>query len=408
MPFSYDGIVRFIYTSYFLAYMEASLYLMNPWWENKEFNPGISREKYLKELVDGLNKKDIVFITGLRRVGKTMLLKQIIHELLKRVEPKKILYLTLDFITFKDKSIHELIEEFRKIHAHKIDDKLYLFLDEVTQIPYFEKELKNLYDLENVKIYASSSSASLLKSKNNYLVGRSKIVEILPLDFNEFLLFSGIKIAKSNGHLLDKEFEEYLMIGGMPEYVLTRDIGYIKNTVEQIIYKDIIAVHDIKDKDSVEKLFILLCERIGKRFTYSKLARVLSISVDSVRRYVGYFIDTFLFYSIERHAKSLNERIASPKKVYISDIGIRNVFVGFKDKGALFENLTFLKIKNRDPHYFFENEKEIDFIVDKTAIEVKFKQNIDEEELEFFNNSKFKVKLLVKEFKDLEKLDTLV
>ncbi len=387
--------------------MEQSLYLMNPWWESKEFETGIERSKYLKELITNQDKKEIVFLTGLRRIGKTTILKQIIKHLIQKVDSKRILYLTLDFISFKGKTIHELVQEFRKIHEHKISEKIFLFLDEVTQISEFEKELKNLYDLENVKIYASSSSASLMKSKNSFLVGRSRIIEILPLDFEEFMAFKNIKTSKQDKHLIDKYFEDYLRIGGLPEYVLTEDISHIKNTVEQIMYKDIIALHDIKDKESVEKLFLLFCERVGKRLTYTKIARILSISVDTVRRYTDYFRDVFLFFTIEKHAKSLNERIIAPKKIYIADIGIRNVFVGFKDKGALFENLVFLKIKDKNPQYFYENEKEIDFIVDKTAIEVKYKNQIEEKELDFFEKSDFKRKILIQGFEDLEKLDKL-
>ena len=391
--------------------MESTLYLMNPWWEKKPFETGITREKYLNQLCALLDKKSIVFLTGLRRVGKTTILKQLIKELLKKVEPNRILYLTMDFLTFKEKTIHELVEEFRKTHKHKQKTKIYIILDEVTSSPNFEQELKNFYDLENVKIYASSSSASLLKSKNSYLVGRSRIIEVLPLDFQEFLLFRGINVPKSEKYLLKKYFEEYFKVGGLPEYVLTNDISYVKNTIEQIIYKDIIAFHGIKDIASIEKLFQLLCERVGKRVTYAKLSRVLGISVDSVRRFVGYFKDTFLFYSIDKYAKSLNERMYAPKKVYIADNGIRNVFVGFKDKGSLMENLVFLKIKDKKPNYYYESGKEIDFIVvknkTKIAIEVKYKEKLNDKELEFFEKAKFTKKLLIKEFKDLEKLDSI-
>ncbi|MBI5066233.1 ATP-binding protein [Candidatus Woesearchaeota archaeon] len=385
--------------------MEQSLHLMNPWWEGKEFETGLARNKYLKELIELQDKKEIIFLTGLRRIGKTTILKQIIKDLIQKVDSRRILYLTLDFISFKGKTIHELVQEFRKIHEHKVSEKIFLFLDEITQIPEFEKELKNLYDLENVKIYASSSSASLMKSKNSFLVGRSRIIEILPLDFEEFLAFKNIKVSEQDKHLMDKNFEDYLRIGGLPEYVLTEDISYVKNTIEQIMYKDIIAFHDIKDKDSVEKLFLLFCERVGKRLTYAKVARILSISVDTVRRYTDYFKEVFLFFTIEKHAKSLNERIFSPKKLYIADIGIRNVFVGFKDKGALFENVVFLKIKDKNPHYFYENEKEIDFIVGETALEVKYKEQIEKKEIDFFEKSDFKKKILIQSFEDLKKLE---
>ncbi len=388
-----------------------ALALMNPWWEGRTFDTGIEREKYLQQLQPLLQAKGIIFLTGLRRVGKTTLLKQLIKGLLETVNSPFILYLTLDFIAFKGKTIHDLVQEFRQMHGHKIDQPIYLFLDEVTYIPSYEQELKNFYDLEQVKIIASSSSASLLKSKNSFLVGRSRFFEIVPLDFEEYLQFKKIVVGKAERYLLPKYFDEYLQMGGLPEYVLTGDPQVIKGTVEQIIYKDIITLHDIKEKDSVERLFLLLCERVGKPLTYAKLARVLGLSVDSIRRYISYFRDTFLFYAIDKYAKSLNERTYSPKKMYIADTGIRTVFAGSRDKGALFENMVFLKIKDKNPHYFYERGKEIDFIIEwkkeKIALEVKYKEKVDADELTFFNESKFSKKILVQGVQDLTKLEEL-
>lgn len=390
--------------------MEETLALMNPWWEKKEFAVGIPREKYVSQLLQHLKGKEIVFLTGLRRVGKTTLLKQVIHTLLQTVSPNHILYLTLDFISFKGKTIHDLVQEFRKMHGFSQEEFIYLFLDEVAQTPSYEQELKNFYDLEKAKIFASSSSASILKSKSSYLVGRSLVIEVLPLDFREYLLFKGKSVGKAESYLLDKYFEEYLEVGGLPEYVLTGDVNLLKNTVEQILYKDIISLHNIKDKESVERLFLLLAERVGKPCTSAKLARVLGLSVDSIRRYMNYFKDTFLFYTMEKYAKSLNERTYAPKKIYIADTGIRTAFVGFRDKGALLENTVFLAIKDKHPRYFFEKGKEIDFIVErkqgKIAIEAKMR-NASQEELAFFQQSPFPRKLLVQGWKDLEKLEQL-
>lgn len=380
--------------------MESHFYLMNPWWEGKQFDAGLQRKKYTEKLQKSLDSKEIYFLTGLRRVGKTMIMKQVIKELLTKIDAKQILYITLDFAPFNDKNLYELIEEFRQIHSHKRATKLYLFLDEITYLTNFEQELKNLYDLENVKVYASSSSASLMKSKSSHLVGRSKMLEVLPLDFEEFLFFKNTEIGKDEPYLIKKLFDDYLKIGGMPEYVLTEDITYIKDMIEQIIYKDIIAMHDIKDKQSVERLFLLLCERVGKRTTYSKLSRVLGISVDSVTRYVQYFKDTFLFYTIDRHAKSFNERTQSPKKLYIADTGIKTTFSGFKDKGALFENLVFMKIKDKNPNYFYEKDKEIDFVIGKIAIEAKYRETTDLE----MPKTGFEKTFIIKDYHDLKNM----
>jgi uncharacterized protein len=100
--------------------------------------------------------------------------------------------------------------------------------------------------------------------------------------------------------------------------------------------------------------------------------------------------ESFLIHLVYRHTKTLNERIKSNRKIYLADVGIRNIMTGFKDKGVIFENLVFLKIKEQKPRYFFEDDKEIDFIFNDTAIECKYKENPDDGELAKLNKSKFK------------------
>lgn len=264
-----------------------------------------------------------------------------------------------------------------------------------------------LYDNENVRLFVSSSSASILKDKKAYLTGRNFILEVNPLDFEEFLLFKKINIKKSEKYLYKKYFKDYLNIGGMPEYVLKEDPTIITQLINDIITKDIILKNDLKNKEKIFEFFNLLCERVGKRLTYSKLASILKIKEETVSEYLSYFVENYLVYIIYKKSENLNEKIFSPKKIYISDGGIRNIFVGFKDLGALFENLVFLRIRDKNPSYFMENEKEIDFIVNNTAIEVKFKEKIIDSEIDFFNKSKFNKKLLIKDYEDFEKLEEI-
>lgn len=378
--------------------MKELMYEMNPWWEDSLKSSGIFREKYLEIFEKNLSNKDIIFITGLRRVGKSTLLKQFIFRLIKEknINPKRIIYLSLDAYLFKDNSIHELVREFRKFHKIKIDEKIYLFFDEVVYKKDFNQELKNLYDAGNVKIFASSSSASLLNDKKAFLTGRTRTIEIDPLDFQEFLLFRNYSVKKSEKYMLEKHFEEYMEYGGMPEYVLTKDPNYITNLVDSIIYKDIIALHNLKNSSVIKDLFKLLCERVGKQVSYNKIANILGIHKDSVKDYITYFIDSYLFYLIEKDARSLNERIKDNKKIYCADIGIKNVTAGFRDLGAIYENLVFLKIKKEQPHYVKRNGIEIDFKIKGTIIEAKYKREIEKKQKEFFDNIKIKNKIIAK------------
>lgn len=385
--------------------MEELFYRYNPWWEKSfELKGVINRPNPLNELKKQFSTKDIVFLTGLRRIGKTTLLKLFIEYLLveKSIDPKHIFYISLDDYSLLKTSIHEIVEEYRKIHKISFKDKIYLFFDEIVYQDKFEQQLKNFYDNQNVKIYASSSSASILKSKKPFLTGRYKIVEILPLFFEEYLDFKGIKVGKSDKHLLEKYFEDYLETGGIPEYVLRGEMEYLKELVDDIIYKDIAAVHQVKNPQILKDFFLLLMERAGKQCSLNKMANILGISVDSAKRYLDMFRDTFLIYTLPRCGKT-NERLLSAKKIYAADLGIKSLFTGFRDKGSFFENYVYLKIKDKNPCYLYKDGLEIDFLTeDKTLIEVKYNHEMDQKQQRLFRETPASKKILINSYKDLK------
>ncbi len=178
--------------------MEQLFYRSNPWWEDDFVFGGLYRDLYLSKLDKVFDNRDIIFLTGLRRVGKTSILKNLISKMIneQEIDPKHIFYISLDLLALNDLSIGEIVQKYRTIQKLSVSVKVYLFFDEVTSKENYNQELKNFYDLENVKIWASSSSASLLRDKNAYLTGRQRIIEVQPLNFNEYLMFKGITIKK--------------------------------------------------------------------------------------------------------------------------------------------------------------------------------------------------------------------
>ena len=377
--------------------IEAELFKQNPWWEGKFKEESYKRERYLSQISKNIKSKEIIILTGLRRVGKTTIMRQMIGDLLIKNNPADIFFISLDAFNLLDFSIHLLIEEYRKIHKKSSSDFFYLFLDEVSSKENFEQELKSIYDNENIKVICSSSIATLLRDKKASLTGRTKTIEVMPLDFKEFLQFKEISVLKSDKSKLEGHFKDYLKIGGMPNYVLTEDKTYLNELVEGIIYKDIIAYHGITAEKTIKELFVLLCQRVGKPMSYNKISEVLKISVDSAKRYVGYFEKAYLFYIVDRHAKSYNERVTSPKKIYAGDVGIKNLVTGLKDLGASFENLVFLKIKSENPSYYLENSVEIDFITKNRLIEAKYNKEIEGNQKALFDSIKIKNKIIVKD-----------
>ena len=375
--------------------MIIDLFKQNPWWENNFNDNSNLRLIYLDQIKKNLNQKEIIFLTGLRRIGKTTIMKQAISYLLHNGVPKEdILFINLDTFNFLNHSIHGLVKDYREHFKKTINDKLYLFLDEITSKSNFEIELKSFYDNENIKIICSSSIATLMRDKKALLTGRTKTIEVMPLTFQEFLDFKKIKIKKSEPELLNAYFKDYLRIGGIPHYVIHEDKEYLNELVQSIIYKDIIAHYNINNEKIIKELFRLLCERVGKVTSYNKLSNILGVSVNSIKRYINYFEKSYLFYTVDKFSKSLNETITSPKKIYIGDVGIKSLITGFRDLGASYENLVFLKIKYLEPKYYIENSIEIDFRTKELLVEAKFGLELNDKQKNIFDNVKIKNKIV--------------
>lgn len=381
--------------------MTEELYKFNPWWESSFKTKLISRPRYLDYLTKNLTNRDIILITGLRRIGKTSLLKLFIESLTQKIEAKHLLYISLDSLALEKFTISAILRNYRKMHGLSLETKIFLFFDEVAYRQNIHQELKNLYDHENVKIFASSSSTSILKDTRAFLTGRARVLEMLPLDFSEYLSFKNLQPKVSEKYLLESYFERYMQTGGIPEYVLTDDISYLDNLIENIIYKDIIALYGVRNISRIKDMFRLLMERAGKQISLNKIAKIIRVSPDSIKRYVDYFHQTFLIYSVERCGK-LNERIRAPKKVYAADVGIRNHITGFRDKGAIFENLVFLMIKQKQPCYIYQNGLELDFYFDDILLEAKYGQQLKGKQENLFKNFPARRKIIINKMDDLQ------
>jgi uncharacterized protein len=382
-------------------------YRYNPWWEGElNSNNIIERKELYGHILNQIYKKPIVILTGIRRSGKTTAMKYVIKHLIEKenIDAKKIFYISLDDYLLTKPNILEIIDEFRSINRLSVDEKVYLFLDEIAYKKDFEQQLKNIYDLQNTKIFASSSSASILKSKKSYLTGRNMIIEVMPLDFAEYLLFKNIEIKKKDNHLLKNYFEIYMQTGGIPEYVIHGEIEYLKELIDDIIVKDIVSFYGVKNTGILKDMYLLLMERAGKTISINKIAKILKLSPDSARRYLQMFEYNYLIYGINKFGKT-SETVTSLKKIYAPDLGIRNYFTGFRDKGSAFENYVFLKLKNRNPRYVLQDGIELDFLTDdKTLIEVKYNSELTEKQKKLFDTFKSRKKIIIKKIEDVENL----
>jgi predicted AAA+ superfamily ATPase len=392
--------------------MRKLFYTFNPWWDEEYVFEIKNRPKYLKKISEDMDSKDILLLAGLRRVGKSSIMKLVIGDLIKRgIDKTRILFVSLDDFLFNDKSIFGIIDEYRLLHKIKMEEKIYLFLDEVTYKDKWQQQLKNIYDRGNVKIIAGSSSSSIFVDENAYLTGRSRVLEVKPLDFDEWLVFKEIKLKTVDSDLMKAYFDDYLREGGMPEYVIKNDRAYIQNLVEQLIYKDIIAKHNIKMKSAIQDLFLLLMERSGKQLSINNIGKIMNITPSNAKRYIEYFEDTFLVGLIRKYGKT-NEKITSQSKLYTGDVGIRNAYTGYRDKGAVFENYVYLKIKEKNPYYYVEDGTELDFITDRYfgeqyLIECKYNSELTRKQRDLFERLKVKNKIILNGHKDLHLIENI-
>jgi uncharacterized protein len=363
--------------------IDDTLRLFNPWWKEDFESPGIERGEYLSELERLLTLQKIVMIHGLRRVGKSTIMKQMIARMIPEYGRENIFYASLDHPQIFPLSIIDLLSEFRKLNKVDHRKKQLLLLDEVHHREGFELELKALNDSEdNLKIVAAGSSSLIIRHKSAAMTGRYMKMEVRPLDFREFLKFTERELDMFEPDMMAGIFEEYLVTGGIPQYVLTRDAQILINILEDIIYKDIVKEYGIKDPGVLKELYFLLMDRVGRPLSYSKLGRLIDMGKDAATRYTNFFQETYLLHLCEKYGTP-NERKFANKKVYCPDNGFRVVLTGSAGMGALAENLVFNIIHNdQDVRYYNDGGREIDFIIKDTAFEVKYKDTIVPDDLE--------------------------
>lgn len=334
-------------------------------------NEGFSTEKTVKrEILDDIlnwfRDDRIIILTGLRRSGKSTILKQIIQT------KSDYCYINFEderFIGFKAQDFEQLNEVLVEIYSAP---KIYFF-DEVQNIEKFETFVRRLHE-QGKKVIITGSNASLLsKELGTRLTGRYRSFEVYPFSFTEFLKFKAIKPDKDWFYITERKvqliklFEEYLSEGGLPEYLKNRDREYIKTLYENILYRDIITRYSIRRQRVVKELVNILTTNISCPFTYNSLKKDLGLSNSiTVKEYVSYLNAAYLFFELQKFDFSVRRQLNSPKKIYIIDPAF-NKISGFNfsmDKGRILENLVFIELRRRNKDvYYYSNKNECDFLI---------------------------------------------
>ncbi|MEM3374113.1 MAG: ATP-binding protein [Candidatus Woesearchaeota archaeon] len=336
----------------------------------------LNKENYvereiLKQIITFLNDDRILILTGIRRSGKSTILKLIMAHLKENLSYCYVNFEDERFINFKAEEFELLNEVLIEVYGNSN----YYFFDEIQNIEKFELFIRRLQD-ENKKIIITGSNASLLsKELGTRLTGRYKLFEIYPFSFIEFLRYNNFKIFPKNEQLyniekkvqLQKLFQEYMIFGGFPEYLKNKDKDYIKTLFENILYRDIIVRYSLKKEKILKDLINILSTNVSSLITYNSLKETLNLAnAISVKEYINYLSNSYLFFEVLKFSFSLNKQLKNPRKIYLIDPSFIEIFgYNFSNNfGKIFENIIFLELKRQNKDlFYFSNKHECDFVV---------------------------------------------
>ncbi len=331
-----------------------------------------------------------VFV-GLRRVGKSYLLYQRIHELIKH----KTSWDSILFINFEDERlINFQVEDFNKLietHYQLFNIKPILFLDEVQIIDGWEKFARRMVDSKYLVYITGSNAKMLSKEIATTLGGRFLIHEVFPYSFYEFLKSKKIAHNKLDIYSTEKKamilnaFDEYLNFGGLPEIVTIKAKRNYLNTIFQKIYLGDIALrNDINNTIALKYIPNKLAESVRNPISYSRLTNIIKsfnvkVGKSTIIQYLEMIKDSYLIFDIKNIDSKFSDKITNPK-YYFYDTGLLNLFIT-KQEPALLENLVaiyLIKKFGKEFVYFFNNNSyEIDFFIPKNNIAIQVSFSID-------------------------------
>ncbi len=363
----------------------------NPWWERK-FEIDVKERVIFKEIKPFLKLKQIIAVSGLRRVGKTYLFYYIIKELLKLGSPEKIVFFSFD--DFEDEEISNVLDAYYQIY-NKIPE--YLFLDEVQKLENWHEKVKRIYDNYKIKIFISGSESLFIRKKTKEsLAGRIFEFHLKPLSFEEYLYFKGFD---KNPVLYKKElfllFRQYIFQGGFPELINVNDRivirKYIRETIiEKVIFIDIPKIFKIDDPSILRTILDIIIENPGQIIGLNNMAMELGFTRQTLSKYLYYLEAAQLVRRIYNYSRNRSTSEKKLKKFYIT---FPCTAISFKeDEAYLSKIIENLLVIHTDANYFWRTPQkdEVDIILEKKnqlkPIEVKYGDKINEEGIKKFMN----------------------
>ena len=330
-----------------------------------------------------LDLKKVVTVVGIRRSGKTYLLYLTMQRLMDRgLDKKNIIYLNFEddrLFPVKLSEMDLILRAYHELYPDRLKEQKILFLDEIQQIPGWEKYIRRIYDTESVQIYLTgSSSRNVSRDISTTLRGRAIHYEVFPLSFGEYLDFKGIEIkhysTETEARMLHA-LDEYLQWGGFPEVVMEKDkplkLKILQEYADLILYKDLIEQYGIKNQYLLKYLLKHFMTNPSSLASVNKLyndlkSQGVSLSKSSLYEYIEYLLDAYILFSTSKYSPSLRVQTQNPSKYYIVDTGLTLVFTPNRgrDLGKKLENAIYLHLRTQpDIHdiFYYKNRFEVDF-----------------------------------------------
>lgn len=333
----------------------------------------ITRKRYIDKMKSYKDMQIIKIITGIRRCGKSTLLKMYKDELINlNVSEDQITFINLEEKENEEFKDVDKLYDFLK--SKLIKDKMnYIFIDEVQECIDFQKAVDSLFVKDNVDIYITGSNAFMLSSElATLLSGRYIKIEVLPLSFEEYVL----SVGKDN---IEEKFQDYLRFGSFPFILQFKGneeqiINYLDGIYNTIFKKDIINRNKILNSDALENVTRFLFDNIGNLSTSKRISDTLTsnnckISQPTVELYLNALVDSFIVYKVGRYDVKGEQYLKTMAKYYVTDMGLRNYLLGYKNsnRSYILENIVFFELLRKGCRVFIGkvDDKEIDFVVFK-------------------------------------------
>lgn len=358
------------------------LEILNDWnYWNRQLPSIVPRDDYDKKITSFLQKDEVTVLKGIRRCGKsTLLLNQIKTLIASGVDSKNILFVNLEDPRFVNHLSLELLSQIKDVYFEYLapDIKPYIFLDEIQNIPLWEKWVNKEYELKLSHIAITGSNSSMLSGEiASTLSGRYLSVEVLPLSFKEFLEFRQIELKSKLDFVnkkieLSRAFEEFIKYGGFPkvlEYATGNKNDLLLTYKDSILLKDIVARYKLKNFTTLEEIASYLLANTRILQSTSKIKNNFKISFDMASDYVDYLKNAYMIFEVKKFDYSLKKQNLNDRKYYATDLGLANLYrVGnLKFRGDDLETIVYLELLRRGYKVYYyktSSNQEIDFVLE--------------------------------------------